>query len=64
VLGGIETLEATLAKMRPDVLILSTASIGSDRLARVRRECFASGTKLLEFSFQLTAVGDETRAVS
>ncbi len=64
VLGGIETFEATLAKMRPDVLILSTASIAGDRLARVRRECFASGTKLLEFSFQLTAVDSEKRAVS
>jgi UDP-GlcNAc:undecaprenyl-phosphate GlcNAc-1-phosphate transferase len=64
VLGGIETLEATLAEMRPDVLILSTTSIAGDRLARVRRECFASGTKVLEFSFQLTAVGGEKRAVS
>jgi hypothetical protein len=50
--------------MRPDVLILSTTSIASDRIARVRRECFASGTKVLEFSFQLTVVGGEKRAVS
>src|SRR5579864_1017469 len=64
VLGGIDTFEATLAEMRPDVLILSTTSIASDRLARVRRECFASGTKVLEFSFQLTVVGGDKRAVS
>jgi FlaA1/EpsC-like NDP-sugar epimerase len=64
VLGGIETFAATLAEMHPDVVILSTTSIASDRTARVRRECFASGTKVLEFSFKLTVVGGEKRAVS
>jgi UDP-GlcNAc:undecaprenyl-phosphate GlcNAc-1-phosphate transferase len=64
VLGGIETLEATLTETHPDVLILSTTSIASDRIARVRRECFANGTKVLEFSFQLTVVGGDKRAVS
>jgi UDP-GlcNAc:undecaprenyl-phosphate GlcNAc-1-phosphate transferase len=64
VVGGIDTFEQTLTSLRPDVLILSTTSIAGDRLARVRRECFASGTKILEFSFQLTVVGGEKRAVS
>ncbi len=64
VLGGIETLERTIAEKGADVLILSTARISNERLAHVRRVCFASGIKLLEFSFQLTAVGAERRAVS
>jgi UDP-GlcNAc:undecaprenyl-phosphate GlcNAc-1-phosphate transferase len=64
VLGDIETFEATLAEQRPDVVILSTHSIASDRIARVRRACFANGTKVLEFSFQLTTVGAEKRAAS
>ena len=65
VLGGIDTFETILAEQRPDVLILSTASIAADRQASVRKACFANGTKVLEFSFQLTAVGGgEKRAAS
>jgi UDP-GlcNAc:undecaprenyl-phosphate GlcNAc-1-phosphate transferase len=64
VLGGIETLEQTIAEKSADVLILSTARISNERLAQVRRVCFAGGIKLLEFSFQLTTVGAERRAVS
>ena len=64
VVGGIDRFESTLAEHRPDVLILSTASIPPERQAKVRRACFANGTKVLEFSFQLTAVGGEKRAAS
>ena len=64
VLGGIDALATTLAETRPDVLILSTARIADDRLAEVRRVCLASGTRLLEFSFQLTVVATGQRAAS
>jgi UDP-GlcNAc:undecaprenyl-phosphate GlcNAc-1-phosphate transferase len=64
VIGGIDKFESALAEHRPDVLILSTARISSERQARVRRACFANGTKVLEFSFQLTAVGADKRAAS
>lgn len=64
VLGGIDSLETTLAETRPDVLILSTARIADERLAEVRRACLANGTRLLEFSFQLTVVATGKRAAS
>jgi UDP-GlcNAc:undecaprenyl-phosphate GlcNAc-1-phosphate transferase len=64
VVGGIDTFEQTLIALRPDVLILSTARLDAERLAEVRRTCFANGTKILEFSFRLTAVGSEKLAAS
>jgi UDP-GlcNAc:undecaprenyl-phosphate GlcNAc-1-phosphate transferase len=56
VLGDIERLEAIIAERQPEVLIVSTAKIEPERLARVEQICYESGTILLQLHFSLEQV--------
>lgn len=56
IVGGIERLEVAIAEYRPHAVVVSTTKLQPERLARLQRVCYSSGTLLLQLRCSLEEI--------
>lgn len=64
VLGTFADLGRLVAELKPDALIISTDFIEPERLDRIKRLCYESGTALMQLDFRVRPIATDEAAAS